>query len=249
MNTGCPVVNDRRCWDGHDGRVPPSRRPERGPVTRADLPDELTPETLRHIGFRTLRAFARRDNGVLDAREQQEFDAALAALRRGAASLVDESLRRAQRGEPGTLDPAMRRSYVRTQRLLAQQAERTRRRLPELAVEADTDAGPEVAPADDDVSPDALEQQVEQTSNTLDMLERIATLQQQLLDHQRSQLLSETRGFFFAFLVSLAVIVAGVAPLVEASAHDRLLIVIWTVAATGVAAVVYALVRRRQSKD
>ena len=80
------------------------------------------------------------------------------------------------------------------------------------------------------------------------MLERIASLQQQQLEHQESRLLSETRGFFFAFLVSVAVIIAGVAPLVEAEPHDRLLVVLWTVAAIAVAGLVYYVVRRVQGR-
>lgn len=108
---------------------------------------------------------------------------------------------------------------------------------------------PGAAPAvEDDVSPSTLAQEVEQTSETLDMLERIASLQQQQLEHQESQLLTETRSVFFAFLVSVAVIVAGVAPLVEAEPHARVEIVLWTVAVVAVAGLVYALVRRVQRR-
>ncbi len=89
---------------------------------------------------------------------------------------------------------------------------------------------------------------MEQTSETLDLLERIATLQQQQIEHQARQFLSETRGLFFAFLVSVAVIVAGVAPLVEAEPHERLQIVLWTLVAVAVAGLVYVVVRGRQSK-
>ena len=80
------------------------------------------------------------------------------------------------------------------------------------------------------------------------MLERIASLQQQQLEHQESKLLSETRGLFFAFLVSVAVIIAGVAPLVDAEPHERILIVVWTVAVTAVAGLAYGLVRWIQMK-
>jgi hypothetical protein len=175
---------------------------------------------------------------------------------RGTASLVNESLERARRGGPGNLDPEMRRSYQRMQKRLAEQAGRARETYPELALNAppvtDTPA-PEPSTVeethdDDDVSPGTLEQEVEQTSETLDMLEKIASLQQQQLEHQERQLLSETRGFFFAFLVSVAVIIAGVAPLIEAEPHDRLLIVLWTVAAVAVAGAAYALVRSVQGK-
>ena len=230
--------------------------PNRRTLSRSDLPAELTPETLRHLGMRTLHQLAQHDNGVLDAEEQQQFDAALAEVMQGTASLVNESLQRVRRGGPGNLDPAMRRSYLRTQQRLAQQVGRARESFPDLALESppappepESDASTTTEDADDDdVSPGALEEEVEETSETLDMLERIASLQQQQVEHQQRQLLSETRGFFFAFLVSAAVIVAGVAPLVEAEPHDRLLIVLWTVAALVVAGLGYALVRGVQGK-
>jgi hypothetical protein len=250
-----------------DGRVPSLERPSRRPLTREDLPAELTPEALRHLSLRTLRQFARPDNGVLNPEEQRQFDAALAEVMRGTRSVFNESLERAHRGGPGNLDPALRRSYQRTQQRLATQARRAQDSFPELAI--DTSFDPAEAPesrastttldpvdtvdsvdrVDEDLTPDAIEQEVEQTSETLDMLERIASLQQQQLEHQESQLLSETRGFFFAFLVSVAVIIAGVAPLVEAEPHDRLLIVLWTVAAIAVAGLVYALVRGVQVRN
>ena len=216
-------------------------------MTRADLPAELTAESLRHLNFRTLRTLARPGNGVLDAGEQQQFDAALAELSRDVSAFADESLRRARRGGPENLDPALRRSFQRTQQRLAAQAEQARRRLPPVPHTEPTptlDEPDTTEPAaDDDLSPDTVEQEVEQTSETLDMLERIASLQQQQLEHQKSKLLSETRGLFFAFLVSVTVIIAGVAPLVEASSHDRVLIIAWTLAATAVAGLAYAVVR------
>ena len=208
--------------------------------------------------MRTLHQLAQHDNGVLDPEEQRQFDAALAEVMQGTASLVNESLQRVRGGGPGNLDPAMRRSYLRTQQRLAQQVGRARESFPDLALDAppappetpedDASTTSEEVDDDDDVSPGALEEEVEQTSETLDMLERIASLQQQQVEHQQRQLLSETRGFFFAFLVSAAVIVAGVAPLVEAEPHDRLLIVLWTVAALVVAGLGYALVRGVQGK-
>ncbi len=241
--------------------MPLPDHPHRPALTRADLPAEFTPETLRHVGFRTLRELAQPDNGVLDAEEQQQFDAALAQVMRGTTTVVNESLQRARRGGPGNLDPAMRRSYLRSQQRLGDQAERVRESFPELAIDpsydpaqsadpdsATTTEAPRGDDVSDDVSPDGLEQEIEQTSETLDMLERIASLQEQQVEQHANQLLSETRGIFFAFLVSVAVIVAGVAPLVEADPHDRLLILLWTLAAIIVAGLVYLLVRRRQAK-
>jgi hypothetical protein len=228
--------------------TPPERLGHR-PLTRADLPAELTPEALRHLGFRTLRQLAHPGNGVLSPEEQQQFDTALEDLKRDTAALVDSTLQRSRRGGPGNLDPEMRRSYARTQQRLAEQARRARSSFPELETEATPEAptSTEEEP-DDDVSLGTLEQEVEQTSDTLDLLEKIASIQQQQLEHQESQLLGETRGIFFAFLVSVAVIIAGVAPLVEAEPHDRLLIALWTLATIVLAGLVYALVRAVQGK-
>ena len=83
----------------------------------------------------------------------------------------------------------------------------------------------------------------------MEILEQIAAIQQQQLEHQRSQLLSETRGVFFALAVSVAVIVAGVAPLVEASSEDRRLILIWTAVVCVIAGLGYAAVRAVQSRS
>jgi hypothetical protein len=75
-----------------------------------------------------------------------------------------------------------------------------------------------------------------------------AKIQQQQLEHQRSQLLSETRGIFFALAVSVAVIIAGIAPLVEASADDRRLILLWTALVCVLAGLGYAAVRSFQAR-
>jgi hypothetical protein len=238
--------------------VSTSEHPGRRQLTRDDLPAELTAESLRGIDFRTLRRLAHHGNGILDDDKQKQFDAAFGEVVRGTATLVNESLQRSRRGGPGNLDPALRRSYERTQQRLAAQAARARERYPELAEHLDPPttsepAEPDVSTTaaetpDDDVSPDTLEQEVEQTSDTLDLLEKIASIQEQQLEHQESQLLGETRGLFFAFVVSVAVIIAGVAPLVEAEPHDRLLIALWTIAVVAVAGLVYALVRAVQVK-
>lgn len=240
----------------------------RQPLRREDLPAELTPETLRDLSFTVLRQFADHRNGVLDAQEQAQFDAALRKVMRGTKTRVDEAVRRAPRERPSPLDPTLSRSYDRAQQRLVEQARRARERFPELALEHPSGAAegagptgaptasppdgstiaavPALTPSTDDASPSTLEQEVEQTSDTLALLEKIASLQQQQLEHQESQLLTETRSVFFAFLVSVAVIVAGIAPLVEAEPHERLLIVLWTGGVTAVAGLVYALVRRVQ---
>jgi len=244
--------------------VTPPERPGRRAVTRADLPDEFTPESVRRLGFRTIRQLSQPGNGILSAEEQAAFDVALRDVMRPTTERLDATLRRAKGGGPDNLDPQMRRSFARTQQRLAEQARRARESFPELTTDWDPATGetspaavsPPDAPTTDaevrtaeDESLGSFEDDVEEATTLLDMLERIADIQQHQLEHQESQLLSETRGIFFAFLVSVAVLVAGVAPLVEAEPHDRWLILLWTLVSIVAAGVVYALVRMRQSKN
>ena len=233
--------------------MPGGRRPDRRPLTRAELPDEFTPETVRPLDVFTVRRLSRPDNGVLTADEQRSFDQALRTVMQDTTDRLDQSLRRARRGGPGGLDPQLRRSYLRTEERLAAQARRARQAFPQLTGTWTEPAEPTTpeTPADQDegISLGELESEIEQTSDTLEILERIASLQQQQLEHQRTQVLRDVRGICFALLVSVAVIVAGVAPLVQASGDERRLILLWTLVVCGVAGAVYAIVRARQSKD
>jgi hypothetical protein len=230
------------------------------------LPDEFTPETLRAMGIRTAHALSRHDNGVLTRDEQVAFDRALRQTLQQSTDRLGRSVGRARRAAPETSDPELRSSYLRTQMRLAEQAKRARRTFPQLteqwesedAAGADADdatavavepPGDDAQSGDDDVSIATFESELEQTADTLELLEQIAKIQQQQLEHQRSQLLSETRGIFFALAVSVAVIVAGIAPLVEASGHDRALILGWTAVVCVVAGLGYAAVRAFQSRS
>lgn len=249
----------------------PGRQRDRGPLRREDLPDELTPDAVRELDVRTIRQLMRPGNGVLDASEQRVFDTSLRAVMEDTTSRLDQSLRRSKRGGPRGFDPDLRRSYDRTQARLAAQAERTRQAFPQFTegweLPTPTDpAAPGDAPepsappvaaatgsavedhADDGLSLGELEAEIDQTADTLEILERIASIQQQQLEHQQSQLLRDTRGVFFALVVSLAVIIAGVAPLVSASPHDRRLIIAWTVGISVVAGISYAVIRALQPK-
>jgi len=244
--------------------MPPGRpRPGRGPIERTDLPDQFTPESIRRLDLGTLRRLSRPGNGVLSDEDQAAFDAALRVVMQGTSARLDQAVRRAGRHGPGTSDPELRRSYERTQQRLAAQARRARRTFPELAgagqpppdtseptatEEADVAADVEEVDDSDELTLATLESDIEQTSETLEILERIATIEEQQLEHHRSQALRDTRGLFFALLVSVAVIVTGVAPLVEAQRHERRLILLWTLLICGVAGVVYAGVRAAQSK-
>jgi len=245
--------------------VPPDRSAPR--LDRSQLPAEFTPETVRALDMRTARQLARPGNGVLTSTEQRAFAAALREVMKGSTDRLARSVGRPQPGGALDQDPDLRRSYQRTQRRLAAQAARARQAFPELTEGWETEpaspgpiAEPEVVPpiadpeADDDTGPDdgvslaTFEAEVAQTSDMMEILEQIAGIQQQQLDHQRSQVLSETRGIFFALAVSVAVIVAGVAPLVEASPHERRLILAWTAGICLLAGAAYAAVRAVQSR-
>lgn len=243
----------------------------RGPLTRADLPDQLNPETIRGLDIRTIKRLSQHNNGVLSAEDQRVFDDAVRVVMQDNIDRLDASLRRTGRGAPRDLDPDLRRSYQRTRARLAEQARRAQESFPQLTAgwegPAETTGTPTPTPpqpttstalpppADeprDDVSLGSFETEIEQTSDTLDILERIASIEQQQLEHQRGQVLRDVRGVFFAFLVSIAVIVAGVAPLVEASADDRKLILLWTLVICVFAGLGYAVVRfteQRRRKD
>jgi hypothetical protein len=237
--------------------VPPPERPGRHHLTRADLPEEFTPDSLRHLGLRQLGQL-RRPNHVLDPAEQAQFNAAFDALLVEVKSQLQDADGRVGRGGPRGLDPDMRRSYARTQRRLEEQARRARAALPQLDAPDGLGAPPSEEPSADedttdedgadDVSADSLAEEIEESSTILELLDRIATIEEQSLEHQKSQLLLDTRGFFFAFLVSVSVIIAGVAPLVEAEPHARLLILMWTGLAIVLAGLVYAGVRATQRR-
>lgn len=232
--------------------MPGGRRPDRRPLSRADLPDEFTPDTVRRLDVSTIRRLSQPGTSVLSADEQRSFEQALRTVMQDTTNRLDESLRRAQRGGPGGLDPQLRRSYDRTEARLAAQARRARQAFPQLTGDWDAPAEPPETPPsdthDDDISLGALESEIEQTSETLEILERIASVQRQQLEHQHVQELRDTRGVFFALLVSVAVIVGGVTPLVQAAPHERWLIALWTLAVCAAAGLVYAVVRTLQSK-
>ena len=233
--------------------MPGGHMRDRRSLTRADLPDEFTPDTVRRLDVWTIRRLSQPANGILDADEQRSFDHALRSVMQHTTERLDQSLHRTQLGGQLRLDPQLRRSYARTEARLAAQARRARRTFPQLTVDWDTPVEvPDAASTDsndDDISLAALESEIEQTADTLEILERIASLQLQQLEHQRTQALRDVRGVFFGFVVSLAVVVAGVAPLVQADPHQRTLILLWTLVACVAAGAGYAIVRARQSKD
>ena len=239
--------------------MPDPRRPGRRALVRSDLPEVFTPETLRGMDLSTVRRLSQRDNGVLTAEEQRDFDSALRAVMQEPTGRLQHSLRRFDRNRADALDPELRRSYLRTRDRLRAQAERARVAFPQLSTDIEaTTLEPPTSPASpagevtdddtDDISLASFESDIEETSDSLVLLERIASIEQQQLEHHRDQALRDVRGLFFALVVSVAVIVAGVGTLVGADPSDRLLILGWTALVCVTGGLVYALVRAAQSR-
>ena len=72
------------------GYVPEGRQR----LTRADLPEELTPETVRRLPISTLRRLARPGNGILEPQEQAAFDAVLHEVMSETAGRVSRQVKR-----------------------------------------------------------------------------------------------------------------------------------------------------------
>src|SRR4029077_17177016 len=99
------------------------------PLTRADLPDEFTPDTVRRLDGSIIRRLSQPANGILDADEQHRFDEVLRSVMQDTADRLDRSLHRTRLGGQHGLDPQLRRSYARTEARLAVPARRDRATL------------------------------------------------------------------------------------------------------------------------
>lgn len=250
------------------------------PLTRADLPDVFTPESLRGIPMSELGRLARPGNGVLSAEEQPAFDAALHSLMSDAARRVSRQMDRAdwkrtvreargKGGRPGGVERPTRvdQQLHRLARGIEEQVDRAEALAPAVDwsfAQADqtpaTPVGPDTpAPADTDTSsgppaPDGetvadLEQRLTEQVELVQVMSEIAEVGKRTFALEQQRDLQTTRGVFFGFVVSVAVLVAGWAPLV--AAHDwaeRAWTVGLTLATCVVAGIVYALVRRWQNR-
>ena len=67
---------------------------DRRRLKRADLPEELTPESIRRLPLSTLRLLARPGNGILRPKEQASFDAALHEVMSETAGRVSRQVNR-----------------------------------------------------------------------------------------------------------------------------------------------------------
>ena len=235
--------------------MPGSSRPGRHPITRDELPDQFTPETVRQLDMFTARRLSQPHNGILTADEQRSFDQALRTVMQDTADRLEQSLRRVRRGGPGPRRPRPAvASVVRSDRGTSR---RTGTADPSELPAAHQRLGGAERAAGVRRRPRSPTTQSRSASSSRRSSRR-RTRWRSSNESPRSSCNSSntngrkccatSRGVFFALLVSVAVIVAGVTPLVEASPDDRRLILVWTLVICAAAGVVYAIVRARQSK-
>jgi hypothetical protein len=263
---------------------------EQQKLTRADLPEEFTPEAVRRLPMSTLRRLAKPGNGILRPEEQASFNDVLREVmtetarrvsgqinrpdwdtvlreangrggrrrRPGRSSGVDEHLSRLARridqqvGAAEALAPGVDWSF-------AQPAAVPAPATIESADTADTSRTTDTAqPTDtagtaDTTSGDAetvsdLEQRLTEQVELVQVMSEIADVSKRTYELEQQRDLQSTRTVFFGFVVSVAVLVAGWAPIVAADDwHERIWILCLTVGTCAAAGAVYALIRKRQN--
>lgn len=237
-----------------------------GPLRRSDLPEQFTPDTLRSLPVGTLRRLRDPRNGVLTASEQEQFDAALTELMTEAAQRLQGQFAgqdwsqvgrgRARRGGPGARRE--QQAMERLVRRIGTQVDLAEQLAPgvdwsfvptDVDAPEDSDATERSSTVDDDRTIHELESDLGEQVELVAMMGELADISRRTLALEQQRELSNTRGLFFGFLVSVAVIAAGWAPLVMATSEQRRAIVFLTLVTCLVAGAVYAAVSSRQRHD
>ncbi len=253
--------------------------PEGSPtVTRADLPEEFTADTIRRLPISTLRQLADHRNAILSRGEQQAFDQAMHEIMRGTADRVSRQLTRSDwstiRRRENARGVRSNRTSSRTDEQLRRVARRIDQQIdvaealapgvdwsfaqpdartpdapttPVTAAEVTTTSDPTDEPEGTVAD---LEQRITEQVELVEVMSEIAEVSRRTFALERQRDLQTTRGIFFGFVVSLAVLVAGWAPLVAADDWgQRVWIICLSVGTCLVAGMVYALVRRSQNRS
>ncbi|WP_375491389.1 hypothetical protein [uncultured Jatrophihabitans sp.] len=257
----------------------------RSALTRADLPDEFTVDTVRDLPLATLRRLADRRNGVLNEEEQQAFDRAVHEVMGAAAQRVSRQFtnadwsarqrKRSARGaRSGRASSGADKQLDRIARRIGQQIDVAEALAPGVdwsfaqptqppddtaAPQADS-AAPTDVPADsgdtaqstDDSTGTVsdLEQRISDQVELVEVMSEIADVSRRTFGLEQDRDLQNTRTVFFGFVVSVAVLVAGWAPLVAARDWtERSWIIGLTVGTCAIGAGVYGLVRIRQNRE
>jgi hypothetical protein len=71
--------------------MPGGPQHDRRPLTRADLPDEFTPDTVRRLDAITIRRLSHPGNGILSADDQRSFDQALRTVIQPATDRLEQN--------------------------------------------------------------------------------------------------------------------------------------------------------------
>lgn len=270
--------------------MPGRPNPPRGPLSRDDLPAELSAQTLRDVPVETLLRFANPNNGVLTPAEQETLNRVLREVMSRTAGRVSGQLadadwarvrREAGRARQGGRRPtgARDRRFERISREVERQVDLAEQLAPgvdwsfawggdprsagvspgtdttvDTTIDATVDATPgtsvEVAgdQADDGKTLSDLEDDLTDQVELLQVMADLAEISRRTYELEQQRDLTTTRGMFFGFIVSLAVIVAGWAPIVEADWAERRAI-LWLTLGTCVAgALAYMGVRRWQTR-
>lgn len=248
--------------------MPEPRRDRAPALTRADLPDEFTPDTVRALPVGTLRALADPRSGLLTRDEQRAFDRAVHEVMRETAQRVSGRLDKADwpavRGAGTRRGPASKadRQLERIARRIGRQVDLAGTLAPDVdwsfaqpAAPADTSspappAEPDEPAAEDDSGTVSdLEQRITEQVELVEVMTDIADISRRTYALEQQRDLQSTRSVFFGFVVSVAVLVAGWAPLVAADDWaERWWIIGLTVGTCALAAAVYGLVRWSQRR-
>jgi hypothetical protein len=253
-------------------------------LTRADLPEEFTPETIRRLPMSTLRRLSRPGNGILTQEEQASYDAVLHEVMSQTASRVSQQIDRpdwatvlreanargARAGRPGrpsrvdehlsrlakridaqvdaaeALAPGVDWSFAQPAEAPPSESESESQSESESESESETET--ESGSETETETVTDLEQRLTEQVELVQVMSEIADVSKRTYALEQERDLQSTRTVFFGFVVSVAVLVAGWAPLVAADDwHERVWILCLTVGTLVVAGAVYALTRKWQN--
>ena len=241
-------------------------------LTRADLPEEFTPEAVRHLPMSTLRQLAKPGNGILTPEEQTTYDAVLHEVMSQTAGRVSRQINRpdwaevrrqanARHGRQGRGAPPSRvdQQLSRLSQSIDEQVGAAEALAPGVdwsfvqpAPSSPSSASRPTPPTDttdsDGETVSDLEQRLTEQVELVQVMSEIADVSKRTYALEQQRDLQSTRTVFFGFVVSVAVLVAGWAPIVAANdSSERFWIIGLTLGTCALAGGVYGLIRMRQN--
>lgn len=227
-----------------------------------DYPETFTPEILRKMSMREMLILEdKRDQ--LSPEQQQSFRKASAVVLGPAMNAISGALgQNVLAASKYRVSPDLLASFNTVHAKIANQARIASRIRPDIVITQSGDArifppaatarasapAPVISTTEDDAALEEstvgeFEREVDRDTEMLAVLRSMATM---MTDHQ----LSATRNKFFTVIVSMAVIVAGVAPIVAAADWSERFWIIGISAVLGLLAYgAYRITLRKQSKQ